>query len=75
MSTNPQHNEPTYTLELRAADQRRRLHSSVVELRTRVQERLDPERIGREYLLPASGVAALFGLVLGYGLTGMFTRH
>ena len=75
MSTSPQHDEPTYTLELRVADQRRRLHSSVVELRSRVQERLDPKQIGREYLVPASGIAALLGLALGYGLTGMFTRH
>jgi hypothetical protein len=75
MSTTPRHNEPTYTLELRAADQRRRLHSSVVELRSRVQERLDPKQIGREYIVPASGIAALVGLVVGYGLTGMFTRH
>jgi hypothetical protein len=75
MSTKPQHKEPPYTLELRAADQRRRLHSSVVELRSRVQERLNPKQLGREYLLPASAVAAFLGLVLGYGLTGMFTRH
>jgi hypothetical protein len=71
MSTTPQHNDPTYTLELRAADQRRRLHSSVAELRSR----LDPKQLGREYVLPASGIAAMLGLVLGYGLTGMFTRH
>ena len=75
MSTSPKQKEPTYTLELRAADQRRRLHSSVVELRSKVQERLDPKQLGREYLVPASGVAALLGLVLGYGMTGMFTRH
>jgi hypothetical protein len=25
--------------------------------------------------VPASGIGALLGLVLGYGLTGMFTRH
>ncbi len=75
MNSTPRHNEPTYTLEVRAADQRRRLHSSVVELRSRVQERLDPKQVAREYLVPASGIAALLGMVLGYGLTGMFTRH
>jgi len=25
--------------------------------------------------VPASGIGGLLGLVLGYGLTGMFTRH
>lgn len=75
MNTTPQHDPPTYTLELRAADQRRRLHSSVVELRSRVQERLDPKQLGREYLVPASALAALLAMVLGYGLTGIFTRH
>jgi membrane-bound lytic murein transglycosylase B len=75
MSTSPMKNEPTYTLELRAADQRRRLHSSVNELRFKVQQRLDVKRIAREYLVPASGVGAAIGLLLGYGLTGMFTRN
>jgi hypothetical protein len=74
MNNIPQHNEPTYTLEIRAADQRRRLHSSVVELRSRVQEKMNPKQVAREYLVAASGVAALLGLVLGYGLTGVFTR-
>ena len=75
MSTSPASNQPTSTLELRAADQRRRLHSSVTELRSKMHERLDIKRNAREYLVPASGIGALLGLVLGYGLTGMFTRH
>jgi len=75
MSTSPMNNVPTDTLELRAADQRRRLHSSVTELRSKVHERLDIKRNAREYLVPASGVGALLGLLLGYGFTGMFTRH
>jgi hypothetical protein len=40
-----------------------------------MHERLDIKRNAREYLVPASGIGALLGLVLGYGLTGMFTRH
>lgn len=75
MNSTLRHNEPTYTLEVRAADQRRRLHSSVVELRSKVRERMNPQQVAREYLAPASGIAALLGLVLGYGLTGIFTRH
>jgi hypothetical protein len=75
MSTSPMNNVPTDRLELRAADQRRRLHSSVTELRSKVHERLDVKRNAREYLVPASGVGALLGLLLGYGFAGMFTRH
>lgn len=75
MSTSPMNNVPTERLEVQAADQRRRLHNSVTELRSKVHERLDVKRNAREYLVPASGVGALLGLLLGYGLTGMFTRH
>ena len=75
MSTSPMRNEPTYTLELRAADQRRRLHSSVTELRAKMQEKLDVKRNARQYLVPASAAGALLGLLFGYGMTGMFTRH
>ena len=66
---------PSYTLEMRAADQRRRLHSSVAELRSKVQEKLDVKRTAREYVLPLSGAAALLGTLLGYGITGVFTRR
>jgi hypothetical protein len=47
----------------------------VTELRSKVHERLDVKRNAREYLVPASGVGALLGLLLGYGFAGMFTRH
>jgi hypothetical protein len=66
---------PVEILEERAADQRRQLHNTVVELRSSLRESLDIRRTAREYLLPAAGAAALFGLLLGYGLTGMFTRR
>jgi hypothetical protein len=66
---------PPYDLEVRAADERRRLHSSVVELKDRVRERLDAKRVAREYLGVASGVAAIVAMMMGYGITGMFTRH
>jgi hypothetical protein len=66
---------PTYQLELKAADQRRRLHDSVEELKTQVRGKLDMKRNTREHLLVASGIAALVAMVLGYGFGGMFTRH
>jgi len=73
MSTNA--NLPPEVLENQAADQRRKLHNRVVELRSTIRESLDVRRNAREYLAPAAGVAALAGLVLGYGFTGMFTRR
>jgi hypothetical protein len=63
---------PTDILELRAAEQRRRLHDSVEELRSQVRETLDVKRTAREYVVPASAAAAFIGLILGYGMGGMF---
>jgi hypothetical protein len=65
---------PTDVLELRAADQRRRLHNSVVELKSQMRERLDTRKLARQYLWPATGALALVGMVLGYGLGSMFVR-
>lgn len=65
---------PPETLEVRAADERRRLQSSVEELRWQVRERLDVKKIARQYVPVASGVAALIGLGAGYGFAGIFTR-
>ena len=65
--------QPGYTLELRAADQRRQLHSSVTELRSQLRERLDIKRNVRPHVPVLSGVAAIFGLLMGYGFAGIFT--
>jgi len=64
---------PVDILEKRAADQRRQLHNTVIELRQTVRERLDVKRNVREHLWPAAAVMGLLGLVLGYSLTGIFT--
>jgi hypothetical protein len=66
---------PYELLEQRAAEQRRRIHNSVTELRHTVKERLDVKRNAREYLRPAAGVAAVLGFAFGWGVTGLFTRH
>ncbi len=47
----------------------------MVELKSNLRESLDMRRNARQYLLPAAGAAAVLGLVLGYGFTGMFTRY
>jgi len=75
MSTN---DLPTDVLEQRAAEQRRRLHNSVSELRCSVteavREKLDVKRYLRQYMGPATATAAIVGLLLGYSTVGMFTR-
>lgn len=71
-------NLPTEMLEQRAAEQRRRLHNSVSELRSSVteavREKLDVRRYLHRYMGPATAAAAIVGLLLGYGTAGMFTR-
>jgi hypothetical protein len=64
---------PAEVLEARAAEQRRQLHNSVVELRSTLRERLDVKKTAREYIAPATAVSAVLGLVLGYSLTAILT--
>jgi hypothetical protein len=61
-------------LELRAAEQRKRLHASVQELRETVKERLDVKKNLREYFGPAAGAAAVIGLAMGYGAGSLVRR-
>jgi hypothetical protein len=65
---------PTELLEQRAAEQRRRLHHSVTELREQVRdtvhEKLDVKKRARQYVWPAAGTAFLFSLLFGYGTAG-----
>lgn len=68
---------PTDILEQRAADQRRRLHDSVTELRLTMKDRLDIRRNAQDYarrhLAPAAAVAAVLGLAVGWTAGGIFT--
>jgi hypothetical protein len=65
---------PTHFLEQQAAEQRRRIHNSVTELREQVRgtvrEKLDVRKRAREYVWPAAGTAFLFSLLIGYGTAG-----
>jgi hypothetical protein len=65
---------PVDVLEKRAADERRQLHNSVQQLRESVHERLDVKRNVRNHLGMISGAMAVVGLILGYSVTGIFTR-
>ncbi len=64
---------PVDVLEKRAAEQRRQLHNSVIELRQSVRDRLDVKRNVREHLWSAAGALAVVGLVVGYAVAGVFT--
>jgi len=64
---------PVDVLEKRAADQRRQLHNTVVELRDTVHEKLDVKRNVRNHLGVVAGAMALAGLALGYAVAGVFT--
>jgi|1186.fasta_scaffold248100_3 hypothetical protein len=66
---------PSNQLELRAAEERRKLQHTMVELKSTVRETLDVKRAAREYVKPASAVVAVLGLVVGYAFAGMFTKH
>jgi hypothetical protein len=66
---------PSHDLERKAAEQRRRLHGSMVELRSRVRNRLDIKRNARNNFGLAAGGAALVGVVSGYLVAGVFVGH
>lgn len=66
---------PLYELELRAADERRRLQNSVTELKSRVRENLDVTKAARKHVWWAGAGLAAVGLLSGYAITGLFTRH
>lgn len=66
---------PSYDLQLRAADERRRLHESVLELRCQLRDKLDVRNNAREHFGLACAAAAFLGLAVGYGFTGVFVRN
>lgn len=66
---------PSNDLELRAADERRRLHDTVQELRCQLRDKLDVRNNARQHLGIACAAAAVIGLVAGYGVTGIFVHH
>jgi len=74
MSTPISPDVPTQVLEQEAAEQRRRIHNTVNELREQVkdtvQEKLDPRKRAAEHAWPAAGTAFLFALLFGYGTAG-----
>jgi hypothetical protein len=66
---------PTEDLQLRAEDQRRRLQSSINELRDRVRQEADLKQLLRRHLGWVCAAGAALGLALGYGLAGTWARN
>ena len=69
---------PVESLELRALEQRNRIHKTATELKTKVsvvREKLDMSKNAREHLIGASIVVSLLGFFSGYWLAGIFTDH
>ncbi len=69
---------PTDVLEQRAAEQRRRLHNTVADMRVTVREKMDVRRnvneYSRQHFPQAAAAVGTVGLALGWALGGMFDR-
>ena len=69
---------PIENLELRALEQRNRLHKTADELKTKVtaaREKLNMSKNAREHFVGATVIVSLLGFFSGYGLAGMFTHR
>jgi hypothetical protein len=70
--------EPVENLELRAVEQRNRLHHTTSELKGKIaatREQLDPGRNVREHFAGIAAATGVMALLVGYGVAGMFTRR
>lgn len=66
---------PISSLEVQAARERERLHDSVVELKDRVRESVDPNLVLRRHMPAALLVAGFGSLVFGYLFASSFTQR
>jgi hypothetical protein len=66
--------DSSQALELRAAEQRRQIQSSVHDLKQAIRHKMDVKANARQYVVPASAVAFLFSLAAGYTLVDMGMR-
>lgn len=69
---------PLETLELRALEQRNRLHQDVTELKEKIaaaREKLSVQRNVRAHFTKVALVVSIAGLLAGNGFAGMFTRR
>lgn len=74
--------EPVNSLELRALEQRNRLHQTAADLKSEIQTKIDDARekldlrknMSEHFAGPAIVVGAV-ALLCGYGIAGVFTRR
>lgn len=70
--------EPVENLELRAVEERQRLHQTTIELKGKLaetREQLDPATNVRKHFAIVAGALGAVALILGYGVAGMFSRR
>ena len=70
--------EPVEKLELRALEERNRLHQTAGELQDKIaktRETLSITRQAREHFVPASLGVCFLSFIVGYGLAAMFTSR
>lgn len=65
---------PADILQLKAVEQRERLHGTISELRSNVRQKLDVKTQAREYVWPATTAAALLSLAFGYTAGSLLHR-
>lgn len=66
---------PSYDLELKAADDRRRLHESVDELKLHLRETFDLKKNASEHLGLVCSLSAGIALAAGYIVTGVYLHR
>ena len=69
---------PTETLQVKAAEQRRRLHQTAADVREKIYEtkqRLSLANQVREHLLTSLVSAGVIAGLIGFGFAGVFTRR
>ena len=65
---------PSDILEMKAVEQRQRLHETFSELRSGVRHKLDVKSQAREYVWQATAVGTLLSLAFGYTAGSLFRR-
>jgi hypothetical protein len=66
---------PSYELELRASEERKRMHLILSELKAKLRERAALKPMLHRNLLRFAAAAAMLGLATGYGFGGFFRSN
>jgi hypothetical protein len=66
---------PTYDLELKASEERKRLQTHVHDLKLRLHQSLDLSRTARQHLSSTCGAVGLVTVAAGYVLAALLDRR